>query len=66
MPFFVGGGGVGVFGGCGVILVILGALSDEEVEMLELLRSGAGVFQGLDDLDEELFEFLPEMGQISK
>ena len=61
-PFFIGGGSVGVFGGYGIIVVILGALSNEEMEMLELVRGGAGVFQGLDDLDEELFEFLAGNG----
>lgn len=50
---------VGVFGVVsGVIYVVLGALGDKKVEMAELAGGGAGLFQGRDDLDEELLELL--------
>lgn len=39
-------------------LVILGALSDEKMEMRKLGRSGAGAFERIDDLNQELVEFL--------
>ena len=45
-----------VFGG--VEAIILRALCDKEMKMLELRRGGADVFEAVDNLDEELLELL--------
>ena len=41
-----------------VITVILGALGDEEMKVFEVFRLGATFNETVDDLDEELVEFL--------
>lgn len=46
----------------GVVTVILGALGDKEVQIHELSDSDAVFKEGVDDLDEELVEFLARDG----
>lgn len=49
--------GVGVVGG--FVAVVLGTLSNKQVKMRKLLGRGATFDETVDDLDEELVEFLP-------
>ena len=44
------------------ILIILRALRDKEMEMSELSVSDTGGFERVDNLDDELIEFLPRNG----
>ena len=46
----------------GPIAIILGALSDEKMEVLQLVSGNANRFQRSDDLDQKLFEFLTRNG----
>ena len=40
------------------VTVVLGALSDKEMQVCELLWGGAFFDESVDDLNEELFKFL--------
>ena len=42
--------------------IILGALSDEEVEIFKLLWRGAGLYEWVDNLADKLVEFLAGNG----